>query len=124
MGFIGEDFLFAEVNQQEANREWEAARNEREVAYKALCSLLNLQEKSTDILPVSPLFISHELPDSLYFKTLIPTNNYSISKLRLEESMVENRLRISKSAYFPTIALLGKQTLYARNLPRPTRPRN
>ena len=37
--------------------------------------------------------------------------------------MVENRLRISKSAYFPTIALLGKQTLYARNLPRNLMPR-
>lgn len=115
--------LFAEVNRQEAKREWEAARNEREVAHQALCSLLNMQEKSTDILPVSPLFISHDLPDSLYFKTLIPSNNYTISKLRLEESMVENRLRISKSAYFPTIALLGKQTLYARNLPRNLMPR-
>ena len=115
--------LFAEVNRQEAKREWEAARNEREVAHQALCSLLNLQEKSTDILPVSPLFISHELPDSLYFKTLIPSNNYTINKLRLEESMVENRLRISKSAYFPTIALLGKQTLYARNLPSNLMPR-
>ena len=37
--------------------------------------------------------------------------------------MVENRLRISKSAYFPTIALLGKQTLYARNLPSNLMPR-
>ena len=115
--------LFAEVNCQEAKREWEAARNKREVAHQALCSLLNLQEKSTDILPVSPLFISHELPDSLYFKTLVPSNNYTISKLRLEESMVENRLRISKSAYFPTIALLGKQTLYAHNVPRNLMPR-
>ena len=115
--------LFAEVNRQEAKREWEAARNEREVAHQALCSLLNMQEKGTDILPVSPLFISHDLPDSLYFKTLIPSNNYTINKLRLEESMVENRLRISKSAYFPTIALLGKQTLYARNLPRNLMPR-
>ena len=115
--------LFAEVNRQEAKRKWETAKQERDVAHRALCSLLNLQEKSTDILPVSPLFISHELPDSLYFKTLVPSNNYTISKLRLEESMVENRLRISKSAYFPTIALLGKQTLYARNLPRHLMPR-
>jgi outer membrane protein TolC len=41
----------------------------------------------------------------------------------LEESIAENRLRISKSAYFPTVALLGKQTLYARNLPRNLMPR-
>ena len=36
--------LFAEVNRQEAKREWEAARNEREVAHQALCSLLNMHE--------------------------------------------------------------------------------
>ena len=115
--------LFAEVNRQEVKREWEAAKKEREVAHQALCSLLNMPEDSTDILPVSPLFIIGELPDSLYFKNLIPSTNYTISKLRLEESIAENRLRISQSAYLPTIALLGKQTLYAHNLPRNLMPR-
>ena len=115
--------LFAEVNRQEAKREWEAAKKEREVAHQALCSLLNMPEDSTDILPVSPLFITGELPDSLYFKNLIPSTNYTISKLRLEESIAENRLRISQSVYLPTIALLGKQTLYAHNLPRNLMPR-
>jgi outer membrane protein TolC len=37
--------LFAEVNQQEAKREWEAAKQEREVAHQALCSLLDIQEE-------------------------------------------------------------------------------
>ena len=115
--------LFAEVNRQEVKREWEVAKKEREVAHQALCSLLNMPEDSTDILPVSPLFITGELPDSLYFKNLIPSTNYTISKLRLEESIAENRLRISQSAYLPTIALLGKQTLYAHNLPRNLMPR-
>ena len=114
--------LFAEVNRQEAKREWEAARNEREVAHRALCSLLDIQ-KEVDILPVSPLFVTENLPDSLYFKSLIPSTNYAMNRIRLEESIVENRLRISKSAYFPTIALLGKQTLYAHNVPRNLMPR-
>ena len=115
--------LFAEVNQQESRREWEAAKKEREIAHRALCSLLNIQEGDTDILPVSPLFITDKLPDSLYFKNLIPNSTYAISRLRLEKSIAENRLRISKSAYLPTIALFGKQTLYARNLPRNLMPR-
>ena len=114
--------LFAEVNRQEAKREWEAAKNEREVAHRALCSLLDIQ-KEVDILPVSPLFVTENLPDSLYFKSLIPSTNYAMNRIRLEESIVENRLRISKSAYFPTIALLGKQTLYAHNVPRNLMPR-
>ena len=115
--------LFAEVNRQEAKREWESAQKERNVAHQALCALLNMQEDSTDILPVSPLFITQELPDSLYFKSLIPSTNYTINKLRLEGSIADNRLRISQSAYLPTIALLGKQTLYAHNLPRNLMPR-
>ena len=114
--------LFAEVNRQEAKREWEAAKQERDVAHRALCSLLDIQ-KEVDILPISPLFVTENLPDSLYFKSLIPSTNYAMNRIRLEESIVENRLRISKSAYFPTIALLGKQTLYAHNVPRNLMPR-
>ena len=114
--------LFAEVNRQEAKREWEASKKEREVAHQALSSLLNMQ-KDADIHPVSPLFVTDELPDSLYFKNMIPMTNYTISKLSLEESIADNNLRISKSAYFPTIALFGKQTLYAHNLPRNLMPR-
>ena len=114
--------LFAEVNRQEAKREWETAKQERDVAHRALCSLLDIQ-KEVDILPVSPLFVTENLPDSLYFKSLIPSTNYAMNRIRLEESIVENRLRISKSAYFPSIALLGKQTLYAHNIPRNLMPR-
>ena len=115
--------LFAEVNRQEAKREWEAAKKEREVAHRALCSLLDMEEAKVDILPVSPLFVTDEIPDSIFFKCLIPSTNYTISRLRLEESIADNQLRISKSAYLPTIALFGKQTLYARNLPRNLMPR-
>ena len=37
--------------------------------------------------------------------------------------MADNQLKISKSAYIPTIALFGKQTLYAENLPKNLMPR-
>ena len=114
--------LFAEVNRQEAKRKWEASKKEREVAHQALCSLLNIEEEG-GILPVSPLFITQEVPDSLYFKSLLPATNYTLNRLSLEESIADNNLRISRSAYLPTIALFGKQTLYAHNLPRNLMPR-
>ena len=114
--------LFAEVNREEAKREWEASKKEREVAHQALCSLLNLP-KDEDIQPVSPLFVNGEIPDSLYFKSLLPSTNYTLNRLSLEESIADNNLRISRSAYLPTIALIGKQTLYAHNLPRNLVPR-
>ena len=69
------------------------------------------------------MFISNDLPDSLFFQSLIPSSNYMVSKLRLEESIADNQLRISRSAYLPNIALLGKQTLYAKNLPSNLMPR-
>ena len=115
--------IFAEVNLQEAKREWETSKKEYEVAHQALCSLLNMEENDVEIHPVSPLFISENLPDELYFKHLIPATNYTINKLRLEESIAESQLKISKSAYLPTIALFGKQTLYAHHLPRNLMPR-
>lgn len=115
--------IFAEVNLQEAKREWETSKKEYEVAHQALCSLLNMEENDVEIHPVSPLFISENLPDELYFKRLIPATNYTINKLRLEESIAESQLKISKSAYLPTIALFGKQTLYAHHLPRNLMPR-
>ena len=92
------------------------------MAHQALCSLLNLP-KEEDIQPVSPLFVTSEMPDSLYFKSLLPSTNYTLNRLSLEESIADNNLRISRSAYLPTIALLGKQTLYAHNLPRNLVPR-
>lgn len=115
--------LFAEVNRQEAKREWESAKQEHEMAHRALCTLLEMDENEVTITPTSPLFITEELPDTLFFQSLIPTNNYTVGKLRLEESIAHNQLRISQSAYIPTIALLGKQTLYAHNVPSNLMPR-
>ena len=115
--------LFAEVNLQESKREWEASKKEYEVAHQTLCSLLNMEEQNVEIHPITPLFVTDELPDEQYFKSLIPSTNYTINKLRLEESMAESQLKISKSAYLPTIALFGKQTLYAHHLPRNLMPR-
>ena len=120
-GFINKaERLFAEVNKQEAKREWESAQKKEEVAQQALCALLRMENVEID--PVSPLFLIPTIPDSLYFQDRIG-GNYTVNKLSLQESMADNQLRISKSAYLPTIALLGKQTLYAHHLPRNLMPR-
>ena len=69
------------------------------------------------------MFINHDLPDELYFKNLVSAGNYIVSKLRIQEVMADNQLKICKSVYIPTIALFGKQTLYADNLPKNLMPR-
>ena len=114
--------LFAQVTMDEARRELESARKDLNVAQNALKVLLNVED-ATSINPSSPLFMNHDLPDELYFKNLVSTGNYIVSKLRIQEVMADNQLKISKSAYIPTIALFGKQTLYADNLPKNLMPR-
>ena len=114
--------LFSQVSMDEAKRELESARKDLTVAQNALKVLLNVEDV-TVINPVSPLFMNDDLPNELYFKNLIGGNNYMVNKLRLQESMADNQLKISKSAYVPNIALFGKQTLYADNLPRNLMPR-
>ena len=109
--------LFAQVTMDEARRELESARKDLNVAQNALKVLLNVED-AISINPSSPLFMNHDLPDELYFKNLVSTGSYIVSKLRIQEAMADNQLKISKSAYIPTIALFGKQTLYAENLPK------
>lgn len=114
--------LFAQVSMDEAKRELESARKDLNVAQNALKALLSVEDASF-INPSSPLFMNDDLPDELYFKSLIGGSNYMVNKLRLQESMADNQLKISKSAYVPTIAIFGKQTLYADNLPKNLMPR-
>lgn len=114
--------LFAQVSMEEAKRELESARKELNVAQNALKALLDV-DADGGINPRSPLFINYELPGELYFKNLVGTSNYLVNKLRLQEVMADNQLKISRSAYLPTIALFGKQTLYAHNVPKNLMPR-
>lgn len=114
--------LFAQVSMEEAKRELESSRKELKVAQNALKVLLDVQDANA-INPSSPLFMNHDLPDELYFKNLVGSANYMVSKLRIQEVMADNQLKISRSAYVPTIALFGKQTLYADNIPKNLMPR-
>ncbi|MBQ8519992.1 MAG: TolC family protein [Bacteroides sp.] len=115
--------LFAQVSMEEARREWESAGKERGVAEETLRTLLGGANDSLRICPSSPLFLSAEIPPLPYFKSLIATDAYAVSKLRVEEAIAHNRQKISRSAYLPTVALFGKHTLYANNLPRHLMPR-
>ena len=97
--------LFSQVSMDEAKRELESARKDLTVAQNALKVLLNVEDV-TVINPVSPLFMNDDLPNELYFKNLIGGNNYMVNKLRLQESMADNQLKISKSAYVPNLSLI------------------
>lgn len=103
--------LLAEVSLQEARRELESARKELGVAGQALKSVIGL-DSARDIRPTTPLFINTDLPSASYFKIQLETGNYMVKQLRLQQSIADNELKIGRAAYFPNIALFGKQTLY------------
>ena len=77
--------LFAQVTMDEARRELESARKDLNVAQNALKVLLNVED-AISINPSSPLFMNHDLPDELYFKNLVSTGSYIVSKLRIQEA--------------------------------------
>lgn len=114
--------LFAQVSMEEAKRELESARKDLTVVQQALKSVLNLDTVS-DIRTTTPLFINEYIPPVQHFKDQIPTGNYMISQLKLQQAIAENELKISRSAYLPDIALFGKQTLYAHGVDKYLLPR-
>lgn len=103
--------LLAEVGMEEARRELESARKDLTVAGQALKSVLSL-DTIPEIEPTTPLFINTDLPSASYFKIQLEAGNYTVKQLRLQQTIAENELKIGRSAYFPNIALFGKQTLY------------
>lgn len=114
--------LFAQVSMEEAKRELESAKKDLTVAQQALKSLLNL-DTDRDLQTTTPLFINEYIPPVRHFKDQIPSGNYLINQLRLQQSIAENEIKIGRAAYFPNIALFGKQTLYAHGVDKYLLPR-
>lgn len=115
--------LFAQVNMEEAAREWQHAKNVERTAQNALKQMLGMDGDTLQIVPSSPLLIDSHLPSELTFMAAMCSANPTLNILYLEERMTRDKFRIDQSAYLPDIALFGKQTLYAHGLPSNLSPR-
>lgn len=116
------DRLVVQVGMKEAQREYEAARKEYGVAQQAFKSLIPIHA-AEEVVPVTSLFITDSLPSVLYFKSILPGNNYLVNQLRLQEQMAKYDGNIAKGGYAPDIALIGKQNLYAHGVSKYLMPR-
>lgn len=114
--------LFAQVSMEEAKRELESSRKDLVVARQALRSLINMEEDK-EIRTTTSLFINESIPSAHHFKEMISTNNYLVNQLKLQEDIAGNELKIGRTGYLPTIALFGKQTLYASGVDKYLMPR-
>ena len=115
--------LFAQVAMEEANREWQNAVNVEQVRQMALKQLLGVSDDAVQMVPTSPLFAMTELPAEALLVETMRSGNYTLSTLALEEQMAGDKLRMDLGGYLPSIALFGKQTLYAHGLPSNLFPR-
>ena len=115
--------LTAQVAMEEASREWQNAVNVEQVRQMALKQLLGMTDDAVQMVPTSPLFAMTELPAEALFVEAMRSGNYALSTLALEEQMAGDKLRIDLGGYLPSVALFGKQTLYAHGLPSNLFPR-
>lgn len=115
--------LTAQVAMEEASREWQNAVNVEQVRQMALKQLLGMTDDAVQMVPTSPLFAMTELPAEALFVEAMRSGNYTLSTLALEEQMAGDKLCIDLGGYLPSVALFGKQTLYAHGLPSNLFPR-
>ena len=115
--------LFAQVNMEEALREWNRAQSAIQTAQIALKQQLGMADSALTITPTSPLFVNLQLPELQLFIDAMRSNNPALGTLRVEELMARDKLRMDQGGYLPDVALFGKQTLYAHGLPSNLLPR-
>ena len=115
--------LTAQVAMEEASREWQNAVNVEQVRQMALKQLLGMTDDVVQMVPTSPLFAMTELPAEALFVEAMRGGNYALSTLALEEQMAGDKLCMDLGGYLPSVALFGKQTLYAHGLPSNLFPR-
>ena len=115
--------LACQVAMEEAERECHHAESVEQVRQMALKELMGFGADEMEIVPTSPLFVPEQLPSEYVFIESMLRDNYMLASLSLEEQMADDKLRIDLGGYLPSIALFGKQTLYAHGLPSNLMPR-
>lgn len=115
--------MFAQVNMEEAAREWSRARSVTQTAQASLKQQLGMADSALTITPTSSLFVNLQLPELQLFTDAMCSNNPALGTLRVEELMARDKLRMDQGGYLPDVALFGKQTLYTHGLPSNLLPR-
>lgn len=110
------DGLYARLCRDEARREWESSEREAQVAAQALGVLVD-ETEAERLLPVTPFFVAEEAASTVWLQETT-AHNYALEMLHTQSLMARDRQKMALAAYLPTIALMGRQTVYAYHLPR------
>lgn len=121
-GFINKgEFLVVQVAFDDAVRELESARHNKQVASRALNAILGIEQ---EIAPCGNYFTLDSLPDIYSIQQDILTRNAQLKILQSQSNILQNKENIAKGSYLPDIALFARQNLYSHNAPRNLLPRS
>ncbi len=120
-GFINKaEYLVVQVASDEAVRELEKARHNRETASRALNAILGIEH---EIAPYCSYFTLDTLPDIYSIQQDILAHNAQLKILQSQGNILGNREKMAKSGYLPNIALFARQNIYSNNIPKNLIPR-
>lgn len=107
--------LQAESAVADAQREWVVAEKNTQLARTALAGTIGVPKCPQQL--TTTLFEVHGLQPLSYYQHQAKTYFPDIEKLYLMEQLATENIKAKKSAYIPTLALMGKAHLYSKNLP-------
>lgn len=109
------DVLYARLNRDEAEREWQSSLRGVRLAEQTLSVLMGRPD-TLHLLPTTSFFVVDDLPADWTHR--VQYDNLTLQSIDVQSAVAKDRLRMSRSAYLPTVALLGRQSVQSYHLPK------
>jgi outer membrane protein TolC len=100
------EFLHAQVANSDAERELKKANRESVIIKRALQNTMAVGD-STDLAPVSRLFMVKNIEDEDFFIQMALANNPQLKQVDSKKELAATGVKLEKSNYLPTVALTG-----------------
>ncbi len=108
------ELLHAEVAKIEAERELKAAKRNVEIIRTALSATLSVDSLGL-VVPVSNLFINNELTGLASWIENARELNPQLKQIQGKKDLVEEKHKVEKNNYLPTIAAMGNYNIAEKN---------
>ena len=116
-GFLTKaEYLVAKIAQDEAANTLQTSQHNRNIAENALNTILGKKIEFSHLS--GNFFILDTLPNIIEINTQILQNNAQLKILNAQSNILENKTKIAKTDYLPTVAAFAKQNIYSNNIPK------
>ena len=100
------EYLHSQVANSDAEREMKKANREATIVRRALQNTLAVGD-SSELEPVSQLFILKSIEDENYFILMAMKSNPQLLQVASKKELAATGVKLEKSNYLPTVALTG-----------------